>query len=52
MFRAEYICWVTENKRPVQIINDRAFHSLMKLGRPECYISSAETLSWDVKNVF
>jgi len=25
---------------------------LMKTGRPETYIPSAETLSWDVKNVF
>jgi len=44
--------WVTENKRPFQVVNDRAFRSLMKTGRPESYIPSAETLSRDVKNVF
>ncbi len=50
--RAEYVRWVTENKRPFQIVNDQAFRSLMKTGRPETYIPSAETLSRDVKNVF
>jgi len=50
--RAEFVRWVTENKRPFQIVNDRAFRSLMKTGRPESYIPSAETLSRDVKNVF
>ncbi len=50
--RAEFVHWVTENKRPFQIVNDQAFRSLMKTGRPEIYIPSAETLSRDVKNVF
>ena len=43
---------MAENKRPFQIVNDRAFRSLMKTERPEIYIPSAETLSRDVKNVF
>ncbi len=43
---------MAENKRPFQIVNDRAFRSLMKTGRPEIYIPSTETLSRDVKNVF
>ena len=50
--RAEFVRWVTENKRPFQIVNDRAFRCLMKTGRPGSYIPSAETLSRDVKNVF
>jgi hypothetical protein len=41
-----------ENKRPFQIVNDRALQCLMKTGRPDCYIPSAETLSRDIKNVF
>ncbi|KAF8256912.1 hypothetical protein EI94DRAFT_1559416, partial [Lactarius quietus] len=49
---AEFVCWVTENKWPFQIVNDRAFHSLMKTGRPESFIPSAESLSCDVKNAF
>ena len=41
-----------ENNRPFQIVNDRGFRSLMKTGRPQYYIPSAETLSRDVKHVF
>ncbi|KAI9449207.1 hypothetical protein BJY52DRAFT_1097936, partial [Lactarius psammicola] len=34
------------------IVNDHAFRCLMKTGRPDYYIPSAEMLSRDVKNVF
>ncbi|KAF5324122.1 hypothetical protein D9619_011280 [Psilocybe cf. subviscida] len=50
--RAEFVRWVCESKRPFQIVNDRAFRSLMKTGRPGYTIPSAETLSRDVKKVF
>ena len=33
-------------------MNDRAFHSLMKTGRPEYYIPSVQMLSRDVRNIF
>ena len=46
------MCWVAEDKRPFQVITDRALNSLMKTGRPECYMPSAETISRDVKKVF
>jgi hypothetical protein len=49
---AEFVRWVTENNRPFQIVNDRGFRCLMKTGRPEYYIPSADTLSRDVKKVF
>jgi hypothetical protein len=49
---AEFICWVTESNQPFQIVNNHGFQALMKIGRPEYYIPSAETLSRDVKNVF
>ena len=49
---AEFVRWVTENNWLFQIVNNRGFHALMKTGRPECYIPSAETLSCDIKNVF
>lgn len=49
---SEFVRWVAESKRPFQIVNDRGFRSLMKTGRPECYIPSAETVSRDVKDVF
>jgi len=48
----EFVRWVTENNRPFQIVNDHGLQVLMKTGRPECYIPSAETLSRDIKNVF
>jgi hypothetical protein len=51
-FSAEFVRWVAESNRPFQIVNDRGFRSLMKTGRPEYHIPSAETLSRDVKNVF
>lgn len=44
--------WVSESKRPFNIVNDRGFQSLMKTGRPEYYIPSPTTVSRDVKQVF
>jgi hypothetical protein len=49
---AEFVRWVAENKRPFQIVNDRGFRCLMKTGRPDYRIPSAQTLSHDVRNVF
>ena len=46
------ICWVSENKHPFQVVKDRALHSLMKIGRPGCYIPLPETILHDVKKVF
>jgi hypothetical protein len=43
---------VSENKRPFSIVNDGGFQSLMKTGRPEYHIPSAETVSRDVKDAF
>ena len=50
--RAEIVRWVAESKRPFKIVVDRGFQSLMKTGRPEYYIPSPTTVSWDVKKVF
>ena len=47
-----FISWVMESNQPFQIVNDPSFRMLMKTGRPDCYIPSAETLSCDVKNIF
>ena len=49
---AEIVRWVAESKRPFQVVNDRGFQMLMKTGRPDFHIPSAETVSHDVKNVF
>jgi hypothetical protein len=48
----EFVRWVAENKHPFQIVNDRRFRSLMKTGRPEYHIPSAQTLSHDVRKAF
>jgi hypothetical protein len=50
--RAEIVRWVAESKRPFTIVKDCGFQSLMKTGRPDYYIPSAETVSRDVKMVF
>jgi hypothetical protein len=49
---AEIVRWVSESKRPFNIVNDRGFQSLMKTGRPGYYIPSPKTVSRDVKKVF
>ncbi|KAG2747584.1 hypothetical protein P692DRAFT_201716450, partial [Suillus brevipes Sb2] len=50
--RAEIVRWVCKNLRPFEIVKDRGFQSLMKMGRPEYYIPSPSTVSWDVRLVF
>ena len=51
-FRAEIVRWVSESKRPFEIVNDRGFQSLMKTGRPGYRLPSPPTVSRDVKSVF
>ncbi|KAF8263852.1 hypothetical protein EI94DRAFT_1595471, partial [Lactarius quietus] len=46
---AEFMCWVTENKQPFQIVNDHAFCSLMKTGWPESFI--LQLLHWGASAV-
>ena len=50
--RAEIVCWVSESKWPLKIVTDYAFCSLMRTGRLEYHIPSAETVSHDVWIVF
>jgi len=50
--RAEIVRWVSESKRPFYIVSNCGFQSLMKTGRPECYIPSPAIGSCDVKKVF
>ena len=44
--------WMAENKRPYEIVTDRAFLCLMKTGQPEYKIPSPSTVSRDVRRVF
>jgi hypothetical protein len=50
--RAEIVRWVAESLRPFNIVKDRGFNSLMKMGRPGYYIPSPSTVSHDVRLVF
>ncbi|KAL6298217.1 hypothetical protein BKA93DRAFT_820487 [Sparassis latifolia] len=50
--RAEIVHWVSESLRPFTIIEDRAYQSLMKTGRPEYWIPSRWTVARDVHKVF
>ncbi|KAI0693044.1 hypothetical protein C8T65DRAFT_526516, partial [Cerioporus squamosus] len=50
--RAWIVRWVAENKRPYEIVGDRAFLMLMKTGRPEYKLPSPSTVSRDVLRVF
>lgn len=43
---------MAESYRPFAIVEDRAFHSLMKTGRPEYWIPSRWTVGRDVHKVF
>jgi hypothetical protein len=48
----EIVRWVSEALRPFTIVNDQAFLSLMKTGRPNYYLPSEFTVSRDVRHVF
>ncbi|TEB32875.1 hypothetical protein FA13DRAFT_1595398, partial [Coprinellus micaceus] len=50
--RVECIRWVAEAMRPCTIVDDRAFQSLMKTGRPTIRIPSSQTVAHDVHFVF
>ena len=52
LHRAEIVRWVTESKRPFQIVKDCGFQTLMKTGRPTYQIPSPDTVLCDVKTVF
>ena len=49
---AEIMRWVSENLRPFDVVNDRGFQSLMKMGCPEYYIPSPSTVACDARQVF
>ena len=51
-FSVAFVRWVTESNTPFQIVNDPSFQMLMKTGRPDCYILSAEMLFCNVKKIF
>ncbi|KAG2099277.1 uncharacterized protein F5147DRAFT_582695, partial [Suillus discolor] len=46
--RANLVRWITENNRPVNIINDRALRDLLLSGRPNIELPSHFTISRDI----
>ena len=43
--RAEIVRWVAESQWPFQIVEDHRFQNLMKMGWPDYYIPSGQTVS-------
>jgi hypothetical protein len=44
--------WITENNRPVNVINDRALRELLLSGRPNIELPSHFTISCDIRASF
>jgi len=49
---ARLVKWVTENNRPMNIINDRELHKLLTAGRPSIHLPSCYTISRDINAAF
>ncbi|KIM66631.1 hypothetical protein SCLCIDRAFT_66772, partial [Scleroderma citrinum Foug A] len=50
--KAEIVCWVSESLCLFDIITDRGFQSLMKMGRPGYYLPHPTTVSRDVLSTY
>ena len=50
--RARIVRWCAESNRPIKLVDDREFHSLMKAGRPGTSIPSQKTVSRDIHLAF
>jgi hypothetical protein len=51
-YSARLVKWVTENNRPLNIINDRELRNLLTAGRPSIHLPSHDTISRDIKAAF
>ena len=51
-YSARLVKWVTENNRPLNIINDRELHNLLTAGRPSIHLPSHDTILRDIKAAF
>jgi hypothetical protein len=49
---AHLVKWITENNRPVNIINDRELRNLLTAGRPSVELPSNRTISRDINASF
>jgi hypothetical protein len=51
-YSAHLVKWITENNRPVNIINDRELRDLLMAGRPSIQLPSNFTISRDINATF
>jgi hypothetical protein len=51
-YSAHLVKWITENNRPVNIINDRELRNLLTAGRPSIELPSNRTISRDINASF
>ena len=49
---ARLVKWITENNRPVNIVNNHELHDLLTAGRPHITIPSASTITRDIQTSF
>jgi len=49
---AHLVKWVTENNRPINIINDRELRDLLTAGRPSIQLPGNTTISRDINASF
>lgn len=49
---AHHVRWMTESKRPFELVKDPGYHLNMKSGRPQHYIPAPSTVAQDVRHVF
>jgi hypothetical protein len=50
--RVEIVKWVAESMRPLSIVEDQGFQTLMKTGRPNYKLPKRMTVARDVSQVF
>jgi hypothetical protein len=51
-FRLYCVRWVTQNLRPLAIVEDYPFLAIAKGGRPKYWIPSAKTVGRDIRRVY
>ena len=49
---ADHISWMSESKRPFNLVSDAGYHRVMKKGHPGHYIPSDQTIRRDLHHVF
>ena len=50
--RAHLVKWLTESNRPMHLVQDREFVTLMTAGRPSLNLPSPDTVARDIRAAF